>query len=172
MWLACNCSGNFLYAIALILTSPPLSMIAAQLSHCIVAGYAMAMKQSHCLGGARAFLWSLLVGTQCVAGLAHSMRGAKSPGTYEILTWRDCSIVQDHCFDEGREWRVFASEGVDSQVNSGRERADVSSTIDQGTSEGGGTLIVGAGPKAQRLQMKLRSAQNANKPEPMSPDSS
>lgn len=44
-----------------------------------MAGYAMAMKQSRCLGGASAFLWSLL-GTQCVAGLAHSMRGAKSPG--------------------------------------------------------------------------------------------
>lgn len=75
------------------------------------------------------------------------------------------TVLEDHCFDEGREWRVFASEGVDSQANTGRERADVTSTIDQGTSEGGGTLIVGAGPKAQRLQMKLRSAQNATKPE-------
>ena len=25
---------------------------------------------------------------------------------------------QDHCFDDGREWRVFAADGVDSQDRS------------------------------------------------------
>jgi len=84
--------------------------------------------------------------------------------TGSVICYACATVLEDHCFDEGREWRTFASENVDSQAN-GRERADISSTVDQGTGEGGGTAILGAGSNAQRLQMKLRNAQNANKPE-------
>lgn len=84
--------------------------------------------------------------------------------TGSVICYACATVLEDHCFDEGREWRTFASENVDSQAN-GRERADISSTVDQVTGEGGGTAIVGAGSNAQRLQMKLRNAQNANKPE-------
>lgn len=84
--------------------------------------------------------------------------------TGSVICYACATVLEDHCFDEGREWRNFANENVDSQAN-GRERADISSTVDQGTGEGGGTAIVGSGSNAQRLQMKLRNAQNANKPE-------
>lgn len=108
--------------------------------------------------------------------------------------WRS-HVWQDHCFDEGREWRTFASENVDSQADftcvlqtskwvlalflciawlgdislqflsgneetvdhrtsvgwfdgscvaqaNGRERADISSTVDQVTGEAEGKFEV------------------------------
>ncbi|CAK9116525.1 unnamed protein product [Durusdinium trenchii] len=74
------------------------------------------------------------------------------------------TVLEDHCFDEGREWRNFAPEGVDSQPN-GRERADLTNSIDHKTGQGCGTVIVGVGTKAQRMQEKLFRVQSASKPE-------
>lgn len=65
--------------------------------------------------------------------------------------------------DDGREWRTFASEGVDSQAPS-RERADLSTSFDALTGDLG-TTVLGAGHEAQRLQQLGRMAQNRNAPE-------
>mmetsp|Transcript_89603 Transcript_89603/g.159068 ORF Transcript_89603/g.159068 Transcript_89603/m.159068 type:complete len:350 (-) Transcript_89603:61-1110(-) len=74
------------------------------------------------------------------------------------------TVMEDRCFDEGREWRNFAPEGVDSQVTS-RERGDFSTAIDERTGEIGGTTILGAGSTAQKMQQLGRKAQTSNAPE-------
>eukprot|EP00440_Ansanella_granifera_P072939 gb/GFBE01079155.1/.p1 GENE.gb/GFBE01079155.1/~~gb/GFBE01079155.1/.p1 ORF type:complete len:339 (+),score=99.21 gb/GFBE01079155.1/:1-1017(+) len=82
-----------------------------------------------------------------------------------ILVCTGCGlVVEDHCMDDGREWRNFASEGVDSQGPS-RERADLSTGIDEITGEGGGTTVLGATNQAQRFQMLGKRVQTQTAPE-------
>ena len=72
--------------------------------------------------------------------------------------------IEEHCFDEGMDWRCFAPEGVDAQPN-GRVHSDITNSIDHVTGQGGGTVIVGDGIKVQRMQEKLLRVQNSSKPE-------
>eukprot|EP00930_Biecheleria_cincta_P043002 TRINITY_DN29581_c0_g1_i1.p1 TRINITY_DN29581_c0_g1~~TRINITY_DN29581_c0_g1_i1.p1 ORF type:complete len:348 (+),score=74.88 TRINITY_DN29581_c0_g1_i1:26-1045(+) len=89
------------------------------------------------------------------------IRTDASQGT---LVCTGCGLVlADRCLDDGREWRNFASEGVDSQAPS-RERADHTTAFDVFTG-GLGTTVLGAGHEAQRLQQLGRMAQNHNAPE-------
>eukprot|EP00931_Biecheleriopsis_adriatica_P094790 TRINITY_DN68402_c0_g1_i1.p1 TRINITY_DN68402_c0_g1~~TRINITY_DN68402_c0_g1_i1.p1 ORF type:complete len:360 (+),score=87.91 TRINITY_DN68402_c0_g1_i1:146-1081(+) len=78
-----------------------------------------------------------------------------------MLICTGCGLVlEDHCLDDAREWRNFATEGVDSQAPS-RERADQTTSIDELTGEIGGTTMLGADHAAQRLQQITKRVQSS-----------
>ncbi|CAE7684693.1 TFIIB1 [Symbiodinium sp. CCMP2592] len=73
-------------------------------------------------------------------------------------------VLEDHCFDDTREWRSFAPEGIDSQ-GPARERADLSTAIDELTGEVGGTTILGSDTASRRMQMLTKQVQSHHKQE-------
>mmetsp|Transcript_49304 Transcript_49304/g.110641 ORF Transcript_49304/g.110641 Transcript_49304/m.110641 type:complete len:452 (-) Transcript_49304:81-1436(-) len=68
-------------------------------------------------------------------------------------------VLEDHCFDDRCEWRSFAPEGIDSQ-GPARERADLSTSIDDLTGEVGGTTLLGADATSRRMQLLTKQAQS------------
>ncbi|CAE8647164.1 unnamed protein product, partial [Polarella glacialis] len=77
--------------------------------------------------------------------------------TQGTIVCTGCGLVlEDHCLDESREWRSFASDGVDA--GSSRERADFMGAADEMTGEVAGTTIGGSDARSQKLQRVMRMA--------------
>eukprot|EP00933_Yihiella_yeosuensis_P033540 TRINITY_DN27220_c0_g1_i1.p1 TRINITY_DN27220_c0_g1~~TRINITY_DN27220_c0_g1_i1.p1 ORF type:complete len:414 (+),score=60.29 TRINITY_DN27220_c0_g1_i1:39-1280(+) len=105
--------------------------------------------------------------TEIIADTSRSCPECKDPSKIRLdhslgtLVCTGCGLVlEDHCLDEGREWRNFASDGT-SGGNTGRERGDVMGAADEFTGELAGTLIMGADDRARKLQ-KIHSMAQKN----------